>query len=238
MTTDFFRFPHTPHLAWLGDGIPRDDKALSPVDTQALLAGEVVVEEKLDGANLGFSLGSDGSLRAQNRGAYLQAPFHGQFARLGSWLALHEDTLRGALGERLIAFGEWCAARHSLSYDQLPDWWLLFDIYDRHEQRFWSTARRNRLARRLGLVVVPQLESKRLNLEQLEQRLLIDGSHYRLGHMEGLVVRQEDKDWLSARGKLVRQDFTQAIGKHWRGRTIEWNRLSHPTGCITSERPR
>ncbi|HMM73809.1 MAG TPA: RNA ligase family protein, partial [Rhodocyclaceae bacterium] len=66
--TDFFRFPHTPHLAWLGPDAPRDDKVLAPAEARALLSGEVVVEEKLDGANLGLSLAPDGSLRAQNRG--------------------------------------------------------------------------------------------------------------------------------------------------------------------------
>ena len=52
--TDFFRFPHTPHLAWLGQGAPRDDKVLTPAEARALLTDAVVVEEKLDGANLGF----------------------------------------------------------------------------------------------------------------------------------------------------------------------------------------
>ena len=61
--TDFFRFPHTPHLAWLGEGTPRDDKVLSSHEAAALLAGEVVVEEKLDGANVGLSLDPDGGLR-------------------------------------------------------------------------------------------------------------------------------------------------------------------------------
>ncbi|MGV3590570.1 MAG: DNA ligase, partial [Gammaproteobacteria bacterium] len=27
---EFFRFPHTPHIAWLGAGMPRDDKVLAP----------------------------------------------------------------------------------------------------------------------------------------------------------------------------------------------------------------
>ena len=238
MTTDFFRFPHIPHLAWLGDGTPRDDKVLSPTDAQALLSNEVVVEEKLDGANLGFSVGSDGALQTQNRGAYLQAPYHGQFARLGSWLALHEAALSGALDEQLIAFGEWCAARHSLDYDQLPDWWLLFDIYDRREQRFWSTQRRNELAQRFGLATVPQQHRGQLSLVQLKQWVFTDDSCYRHGYMEGLVVRQEDKDWLHTRGKLVRPDFTQAIGEHWRGRMIEWNRLAQPMRRAASEWPR
>ncbi|NLZ78249.1 MAG: DNA ligase, partial [Gammaproteobacteria bacterium] len=26
--SDFFRFPHTPHIDWLGEGMPRDDKVL------------------------------------------------------------------------------------------------------------------------------------------------------------------------------------------------------------------
>ena len=47
----FFRFPHTPHLAWLGPGQPRDDKVLSPIETRAFLTGDVVVEEKVDGAS-------------------------------------------------------------------------------------------------------------------------------------------------------------------------------------------
>lgn len=72
--TDFLRFPHTPHLAWLGSGTPRDDKVLSPAEAQTLLAEAVVIEEKLDGANLGLSISPDGTLWAQNRGQYLIAP--------------------------------------------------------------------------------------------------------------------------------------------------------------------
>jgi hypothetical protein len=63
--SDFFRFPHTPHLAWLGEGSPRVDKVLSSREAADLLAGEVVVEEKLDGANLGISVSENGALRVQ-----------------------------------------------------------------------------------------------------------------------------------------------------------------------------
>ncbi|UJP04955.1 MAG: RNA ligase family protein [Nitrosomonas sp.] len=61
--TKFFRFPHTPHIAWLGQSKPLDGKVLSPAEVKALLASDVVVEEKLDGANLGLSLTTDGKLR-------------------------------------------------------------------------------------------------------------------------------------------------------------------------------
>ncbi|WP_429062446.1 RNA ligase family protein [Aeromonas hydrophila] len=80
---DFFRFPHTPHLAWLGSGSPRDDKVLSPSEVTDLLTDEVVVEEKLDGANVGLSLAPDGIIRAQNRGQYLTESHGGGFDPIG-----------------------------------------------------------------------------------------------------------------------------------------------------------
>jgi ATP-dependent RNA circularization protein (DNA/RNA ligase family) len=63
---------------------------LSPEDVRSLLGNEVAVEEKLDGANVGLSAPEGGKLRVQNRGHYLEAPYTGQFARLGSWIAAHE----------------------------------------------------------------------------------------------------------------------------------------------------
>lgn len=229
MDIDFYRFPHTPHLAWLGKAAPRDDKVLAPHEVAELLAGPVVVEEKLDGANLGFSVGADGELRAQNRGQYLVPPFTGQFRRLEAWLAQHGPRLVTVLGADLIAFGEWCAARHSLDYDALPDWWLLFDVYDRRVDRFWSTWRRDAWAAELGLAVVPRVAAGAQTVGKLQGLLAGSASRFRDGPMEGLVVRREDDDWLLARGKLVRADFTQAIDGHWRGRSLEWNRVE-PAG--------
>ncbi len=225
--TDFFRFPHTPHLAWLGEGLPRDDKVLSVREATTLLAGEVMVEEKLDGANLGLSLASDGSLRTQNRGQYLTEPHTGQFTRLSAWLGQHSEALRAALNPNLIIFGEWCAARHSLDYAALSDWFLLFDIYDRAAARFWSSSRRNKLASVAGLVTVPQLLHGKTTVAELKQLVITHPSHYREGGLEGVVIRRESFEWCEARAKLVRADFSQTIDKHWRKRLIEWNRIDH-----------
>jgi ATP-dependent RNA circularization protein (DNA/RNA ligase family) len=225
MSNDFFRFPHTPHLAWLGEGSPRDDKVLSPAEVNALLAENVVVEEKLDGANLGISVGPDGTLRLQNRGQYLTRPWSGQFARLSSWLPAHESALAEALGDHLILFGEWCTARHSMDYNALPDWFLAFDVYDRNEGRFWSTARRNELTTRLGISSVPAVFTGKANAQDLKPLVIQERSRFRPGSLEGIVIRQENSEWLEARAKLVHPEFTQAIIEHWTRRGIEWNRL-------------
>lgn len=221
----FFRFPHTPHVAWLGQGTPRDDKVLSPADAQDFLTSDVVVEEKVDGANLGFSFAPDGSLLVQNRGHYLAEPHAGQFARLPAWLVQHGDALRSALTPGIIVFGEWCAARHSLDYSALPDWLLLFDVYDRHAERFWCSTRRNALAESSGLATVPKVAQGKHTVAALKNLVATSTSRYRHGPLEGLVIRKESARWCEARAKLVRADFTQAIETHWRKRTIEWNRV-------------
>lgn len=225
MTQDFFRFPHTPHLAWLGYGMPRGDKVLSRSEVQAFLEGDVVVEEKLDGANIGLSVGPEGGLRAQNRGQYLRGPYSGQFAHLTKWMDVHEDPLFDALSDGNILFGEWCAARHSVSYDGLPDWFLVFDVYDRANSRFWSTSRRNSLMQAMGLSTVPTLLTGRISLTDLEMLVQSEPSRFRSGPMEGIVIRQESHQWLTKRAKIVSPDFVQSIQEHWRRRRIEWNRL-------------
>ncbi len=231
MTEEFFRFPHTAHLTWLGRDSPRDDKVLSPGEAQALLAGDVLVEEKLDGANLGFSLSVEGNLRAQNRGHYLAEPHAGQFARLPAWLAQHGDALSHVLTPDLMVFGEWCAARHSLDYTALPDWFLLFDVYDRREARFWSSVRRNALAASAGLVTAPQVAHGRHSVASLKKMVSTQPSHYRNGPLEGVIIRRESAHWCDVRAKLVRADFTQAIEVHWRKRAIEWNRVDFSNGA-------
>jgi ATP-dependent RNA circularization protein (DNA/RNA ligase family) len=224
----FFRFPHTPHLAWLGEGSPRDDKLLTDMEAAQLLSGDVVVEEKLDGANLGISITDDGSLRVQNRGQYLQAPFAGQFSRLSSWLALHQESLISHLGDGRILFGEWCAARHSIYYTTLPDWFMVFDVYDTKAGQFWSTSRRNELAKQLSMSVVPCLHCGKTTITSLKQLLLQQQGSYNPGPLEGIVIRGEDHDWLRARAKLVHPGFIQALDEHWSRRGIELNQIASP----------
>lgn len=227
--TDFFRFPHTPHLAWLGEGQPRGDKVLAPHDVRELLARTVVVEEKVDGANLGFSVDEQGVLRAQNRGAYLELDSpKAQFKPLKRWLQPRAEALAAALFPDLILFGEWCYAVHSVRYTRLPDWFLAFDVFDRASGEFWSAGRRNALTAELGLAVVPQLGSGHFDLPQLTA--LLGNSRLSDGPAEGLYVRQDAGDQSVARAKLVRREFVQAIDEHWSKKALVPNGLECNAG--------
>lgn len=222
----FIKFPHTPHLAWLAEGSPRHDKVLPDHERDAFLAGELVVEEKVDGANVGLSVGPDGRVRAQNRGAYLGRGAHPQFEPLWPWIAAREARLASALGERLMLFGEWCFAVHSVRYEALPDWFLAFDVYDLEAGRFWSTERRSELFRELGVCRVPEVARGRFTLRALVERLEHEPSRVGPATAEGFYLRRDEEGWLEARAKLVRAEFVQTIEEHWTKRALEKNQLA------------
>lgn len=224
MAEGFVKFPRTPHLVWLGESTPRGDKLMQAAQAREWLRRAVSVEEKVDGANLGLSLGPDGRLRAQSRGHYLEPRTEGQWKPLWRWLAQREERLAAALGHALIAFGEWCYAEHSVAYDALPDWFLLFDIYDRAERRFQSRVRRDRFARQAALHTVPLLACGTLSLPALRKLL----GRSRLGAVpaEGAYLRWDEGDWLLARAKIVRPGWMMASDEHWSARVLKTNHLA------------
>jgi hypothetical protein len=223
--SEFFRFPHTAHLAWLGKDRPRGDKVLSPAEAEALLARPVTVEEKVDGANVGISIDENGEMLAQNRGSFLsRESSHPQFKPLFRWLDQHRSALEAALVPDLMLFGEWCYAVHSVAYDRLPDWFLAFDVYDRATDRFWSVPRRDELVRRLGLALIPRVATGRFDLGGLQR--LFRKSQLADCPAEGLYIRADEGDHLVARAKLVRAEFTQAIDEHWSKRAMRTNALA------------
>lgn len=224
MTDAFHKFPHTPHLLWLGEGTPREDKILSTGEARAFLDGTVIVEEKVDGANLGLSVGPDGRVRAQSRGNYL-APgrCHAQWNPLWPWLAQREEELAKALGDELMLFGEWAYALHTIAYTGLPAWFLAFDVYEPKNDRFWAVAKRNALVEKLGIETVPEVFHGRLALNQVAG--LIGTSLVGAPRMEGLYLRREKDGYLQQRAKVVGAEFKQQIEEHWTRRALVANRL-------------
>lgn len=225
MNDDFFKFPPTPHLAALGDFDPRSDKLFTEAERSAFLSGPVIVEEKIDGANLGISFDAEGNVRLQNRGDYLQAPFLGQWTKLRSWVDGHLNSLFEHLENRYLLFGEWCFAKHSVAYDHLPDWFLGFDVYDKTVQRFLSTSRRNQLLSAIGLTDVPLLGVGYYSLDELTD--LMSNSTLCEEPAEGLYLRKEEGDWLTQRAKIVRPAFVQCVESHWSKSPIQPNHLSN-----------
>lgn len=228
MNEALHKFPTTPHLTWLGRENVRDDKVFTPAEVRSFLSGVVVVEEKVDGANLGLSLDQAGKLRFQNRGNWLNGKLTGQWECLRGWVAKHESRLRKIIPANHILFGEWCYATHSVHYNHLPNWFLAFDMFDSTVGKCWNTPRRNSLAAGANLSVVPEVSHGVFQLGEIENML---DSRSDLGNdvREGLYLRREDDGWLAKRAKLVRPNFTQAISEHWSQQVTVSNSIRQTT---------
>ena len=194
MKVDFFKFPSTPHLTLLGNVDIRGDKVMSESERDEFLQHELIVEEKVDGANLGFSIDSEGNIRAHNRGAYLHLPGSGQWKKLEEWLSPRTDVLFENLRDRHILFGEWCYARHSFFYDRLPDWFLGFDIYDKQSGRFLSSERRDVFFKKICIVQVPMIARGYFNL--MELRILCCSRNLATNRLKVFI-----SDWIMTNGR-------------------------------------
>ncbi len=224
---NFYKFPSTPHLAVFAENEIRGDKVFSEDERKSFLSHSLVVEEKIDGANLGISFDTNGSLILQNRGTELKAPYAGQWKKLPEWINLKIENLFERLGDQYILFGEWCYAKHSIYYDRLPDWFIGFDIFDKTCQRFVSTQVRDALFRAIGIAPVPFVSEGCFSISEIENLFTTT----RLGHepCEGLYLRVQNDDWLLQRSKIVRHDFVQQIEEHWSRKQIVPNRLLSST---------
>ena len=80
---------------------------------------------------------------------------HAQFKPLKKWLARHRTELCNVLiPDQHILFGEWCYAKHTVPYNQLPNTFVAFDVYDRLAQKFYSTKRRKKMLSQTTIPVI------------------------------------------------------------------------------------
>jgi hypothetical protein len=248
------KYPRTQHIE--GSRLQPGDDDLNSIPFASLAGRYLVVEEKLDGANAGICFDETGRLHLQSRGHFLTGGHREKhFNLLKQWAHTHADALRAVLGGRYVLYGEWLFAKHTIYYDQLPHYFLEFDVLDRHAQEFLSTGRRHELLATAPLVSVPVLRrgpAHRLDeLLALIGRSLYKGPDWRkrlaeecgaLGldveHianetdrsdlMEGLYIKAEEEGRVVGRYKYVRSDFLTEVlnsGTHWLKRPIVPNRL-------------
>eukprot|EP01004_Peranema_trichophorum_P001887 NODE_1245_length_2050_cov_12.893098_g1053_i0.p1 GENE.NODE_1245_length_2050_cov_12.893098_g1053_i0~~NODE_1245_length_2050_cov_12.893098_g1053_i0.p1 ORF type:complete len:651 (-),score=136.80 NODE_1245_length_2050_cov_12.893098_g1053_i0:46-1998(-) len=229
--TSLFKFPRTSHLLDAGgSGVGRDDLLLSADDIKRFLGKVITVEEKVDGANLGISLGKNYEIMFQNRSHYINSETATQFKSLDHWSSIHQGEFCQILEPEVhVLFGEWCYAKHSLSYTRLPDTFLAFDIYDRRKGKFLSVDARNQLLSSTSLAVVPIITRKSFKTQQELLALLNTKSQFYDGYVEGIYLRIDDDDegYLIERAKIVRPDFIQGIGDHWSKQKLQKNVVIH-----------
>jgi hypothetical protein len=233
-----FKYPRTQHIR--GSRLQAGDEDLADVPIESLATRNLIVEEKMDGANCAISFGHDGRLLLQSRGHYLQGgPRERQFDLFKTWANTFANDFRAVLGERFVMYGEWLYAKHTVFYNGLRHYFLEFDILDLEKQEFLSTHRRQAMLEALPMVQSVRVlkEGKFKKLEELKALIgpseAIVGDHLGLlrqlatdaglradqvvaetlpgNLMEGLYIKVEENGQVLERYKFVRSDFMQTL---------------------------
>lgn len=233
------RFPKTPRLAEiLKEDVHKRWRSL-----------HTVVEEKVDGANVGIWFHPEKGLQLQSRGHVLRGGAgEAQFAPFHAWAWERATALRQALGTERLLYGEWCFAKNRAFYDALPDWFLGFDILDMTSGTFLPTPARDALLRAAGVLAVPRLWSgpygkagafashlgpSKLKTPRWRDALAEEASRAKVRDimsetddthwMEGVYIRVETADQVIARVKLHRDGF-EKVRDGWGEHALVRNR--------------
>lgn len=233
---DFIKYPRTPHL--FGSKGTDDDKHLGEAESTRFIAdASLIVEEKIDGTNVGLHFSDDGAMVLQCRGHHITEGMHPQYDLFKQWAAVKRPVLEDRLKNRFILFGEWLYARHSVFYRRLPHYFFEFDIYDKQAQVFLDLKRRLRLLEGTGIQTVPVIHTGSLKRSDLERQIgpsLFDSQFdnpltKRTDNlMEGLYLRTEANGVVTGRAKFVRPEFVEKIKQstHWQHQAMVPNELA------------
>jgi hypothetical protein len=218
MTTAIRKYPRTRHLE--GSRLQPGDEDLEALAFDQLRGRHLVVEEKVDGANAAVSFDEDGSLWLQSRGHYLRGGAREKhFALLKTWASGLQSPLRDRLGPRHVMFGEWVYAKHTVYYDELPHYFLEFDVLDREHGVFLSTERRRRLLAGLPIASVPVLSEG--SFDRLEDLVRWVGP----STLKGKRWRERLRD--VARGvPWTAWSVRRTCRTPWKGCTSRWRRMA------------
>jgi hypothetical protein len=233
---DFVKYPRTPHL--FGSKGTDDDKHLSSRQSNDFLDDpSLIVEEKLDGTNVGIHFTSEGRVVLQCRGHEITTGMHPQYDLFKQWVMGKRFVLEEILEDRFILFGEWLYAKHSIHYRSLPHYFFEFDLYDKQEQAFLDLEQRLQRLDSTGIHTVPIVYRGTLRVEQLANLIgpscfesLFDNPLTRQPDslMEGLYLRTEAKGKVTGRAKFVRPEFIEKVkqSEHWQHQAMIPNRLA------------
>lgn len=212
------KYERTFHLPWSPGGTSDDKRML---DISGLLNTPVVITEKMDGSNV--------CMERQSCFARTHSgpPDHPSF---DAFKQLH-GMCKVKIPINLQIFGEWCYALHSIAYDRLPSFFLMFGVRDLNTNMWLSWEEVELWSQELEVPTVPVLASLEFknekSLKETTDHLCSQDSF--CGSLrEGIVVRVSrefsNEDFSSLVGKIVRANHV-TTDQHWKSKQIVRNKI-------------
>lgn len=213
----FRKYEKTYHLFPVTSKYNLDD-----TNVQRLLTGEMIVEEKMDGSNVGIIRHSKG-FALQKRGSLVGPSVHEQFDYFHNWASLlNYDKIMAVPRETLI-YGELLYAVHSVYYDSLPEYVLVFDV--RQNGRWLNYDERSEFCTRYEFNMVPLIARGTFTKDELKKLMPIKSAYGEFA--EGMVVKRYAKHGYF-RAKIVKPEFIKIIeesDEHWSRKQVKRNKV-------------
>lgn len=209
--TDYVKYPRSWHLPW-SEGKTKDDKTLK--DCDHFVGKRVIVTEKMDGENT--TIYKD----------YVHArSIDGRDHWSRSWV----KNLQGKIGYEIPdgwrICGENLYAKHSIKYDSLESYFMVFSIWD-EKNICLSWDETKAYCDILGLQTVPVWYDGEWNEKYIKDCFYGDAVR---DSIEGYVVRMADAyhylDFNKSLAKFVRRNHVNPENHHWMFTATEKNEL-------------
>ncbi len=206
--TKYIKYPRTYHLP-NSPGATKDDRTLLTYDN--FINNEVIISEKMDGENT--TIYKD----------YIHARSVSSTSDSSrSWVYNLQAKIGWQLPDNFRLCGENLYAKHSIKYDSLPSYFMLFSVWNGQQCLSWKDT--VEWAELLEVPTIPVLYSGQFNLHVLSDII----SKLDIGKQEGIVIRNlrsfHYKDFRNNIAKYVREGHVQT-SHHWKYEQLEKNSI-------------
>lgn len=206
----YVKYPRTYHLPW--SNLLKDDRLLPNDDN--FKGKRVIVTLKMDGENTTMYNDYIHARSLESKSHETRNWVKGLWSRVG-WML--DDDMR-ICGENLYAV-------HSIKYDELCSYFMMFSMWDGNTCLSWDET--VEYAEILGLNMVPVIYDGIYDKDKIIKAF----SKYEQSN-EGYVVRLADEfnyiDFRRSIAKFVRPEFRQIVNNshgHWISKKVEVNKL-------------
>lgn len=212
------KYNRTYHFPWSSG--TSDDKIAKSIDS--LLNRPIVLTEKCDGSNV--CLEAESCFARSHSGP----PTHESFDLFKAFHA----SIKHLIPKGLQIFGENLYALHSIPYDALPNYLIIFNVRDSNTNTWLSWEEVEMWAEELGVPTAPILFKGKVPTSEELKKLILSfmakQSCYSAHEREGVVGRVadsfDDSDFSKSVLKCVRPNHVQT-SDHWKAQEIVKNTL-------------
>lgn len=214
------KYPRTYHFPF-SEGATSDDKIAT--DISGLIGRPIIITEKLDGENSSLEAG----------GCFARTHAHPSTHTSADLLKSFHASIKYKIPKGIQLFGENLFAVHSIAYNELPAYFLLFNVRDlNYQEPVWLEWQEIEMwAEEIGVPTVPVLFRGTFTSEQELKKVIrsfMAQPSVCGGIREGVVARIAsafvDNDFDKYVMKNVRANHV-STDKHWKNQEIIKNKL-------------